>query len=90
MFFLPTEKLPPLLVLKREDETGTTGNGQEAPYGASQEGLVVKYNTVTSEVVRTTMWRLVRSSARKPCNRKGSRMMFRPRAHLQSVGAPSS
>lgn len=46
-WFLLTEKSASLLALKHEDETGTSGNGQEA-----QQELVAEYNKVTHEAGR--------------------------------------
>ena len=57
MLFLSTEKSAYLLVLKDEDETGTTGDGQKA-----LRELVSKYNKVTDEVIRAKMDKLVNTN----------------------------
>ena len=57
MLFLLTEKPASLLILKHEDETGTTGGGQKA-----LQELVSKYNKVTDEVIRSKMDKLVNSN----------------------------
>ena len=57
MLFLLTEKPAPLLVLKHEDETGTTGDRQKA-----LQELVSKYNKVTDEVIRAKMDTLVNTN----------------------------
>ena len=57
MRFLLKEKPAPLVVLKHEDETGTTGDGQNA-----LQELVSKYNKVTDAVIRAKMDKLVNSN----------------------------
>ena len=57
MLFLLTEKPASLLVLKHEDETGTTDDGQKA-----LQELVSKYNKVTDEVIRAKMDNLVNTN----------------------------
>ena len=57
MLFLLTEKPASLLVLKHEDETGTTGDGQKALHE-----LVSVCNKVTDEVFRAKMDKLVNSN----------------------------
>ena len=57
IFLLTTEKPASLLVLKHEDETGTTGDGQKA-----LQELVLKYNKVTDEVIRAKMDKLVNTN----------------------------
>ena len=57
MLSLLTEKPASLLVLKHEDETGTTGDGQKA-----LQELVSKYNKVTDEVIWTKMDKLVNTN----------------------------
>ena len=57
ILFLLTEKPASLLVLKHEDEIGTTGDGQKA-----LQELVSKYNKVTDEVIRAKMDKLVKTN----------------------------
>ena len=57
MLFLLTEKPASLLVLKHENETGTTGDGQKA-----LQELVSNYNKVTDEVIRAKMDKLVNTN----------------------------
>ena len=47
MLFFLTAKPAPLLVLKHENETGTTGDGRRA-----LQELVSKHNNVTDKVIR--------------------------------------
>ena len=54
---LLTDKPASLLVLKHEDESGTSGDGLKA-----LQELVGKYNKVTDEVIRATMEKLVNTS----------------------------
>ena len=56
MLFLLTEKPASLLVLKHEDETGATGDGQKA-----LQELFSKHK-VTDEVIRTKMDKLVNTN----------------------------
>ena len=57
MLLLLTEKPASLLVLKHEDETGTTGDGHKAI-----QKHVSKYNKVTDEVIRAKMDKLVNTN----------------------------
>ena len=57
MLFLLTEKPASLLVLKHEDKTGTTGDGQKA-----LQELVSKCNKVTDEVIRAKMDKLINTN----------------------------
>ena len=57
ILYLLTEKPASVLVLKHEDETGMTGDGQKA-----MQELVAKYNKVADEVIRVKMDKLVNSS----------------------------
>ena len=56
VFYL-TEKPASQLVLKHEDETGTTGDIQQA-----LQDLFLKYNKVTVEVIRAQMGKLLNSN----------------------------
>ena len=60
MISLPKEKPVSLLVLNHEDETGTTGDGQNA-----LQELVSKYNKVSNEVIRAKMDKLVNSTMKQ-------------------------
>ena len=61
MFFLLTpEKPASLLVLKHEDETGTTDDGQNA-----LQKLVSKCNKVTHEVIRAKKDKLIKSNMKQ-------------------------
>ena len=57
MLLLLTEKTASLLVLKHQDEIGTTGDGQKA-----LQELVSKYSKVTDEVIRAKMDKLVNTN----------------------------
>ena len=60
MLFLLSEKPASLLVLKHEDETGMTGDGEKA-----LQELVSKCNKVTDEVIRAKMDNLVNSNMKQ-------------------------
>ena len=57
MLFLLTEKPASLVVLKHDDETGTTGDS-----GKVLQELLSKYNKVIDEVIRAKMDKLVNSN----------------------------
>ena len=60
MLFLPTEKPASLLVLNHEDETGTTGDGQN-----TLQERASKYNKVTGALIRAKMDKLVNSNIKQ-------------------------
>ena len=57
ILFLLSEKPASLSVVKHEEETGTTGDGQKA-----LQELVLKYNKVTDEVIQAKMDKLVNTN----------------------------